>query len=422
MDKILVLQNRHWLGGPYGGLFDRAIIPGLLARMKLREIQVLLGVRRSGKSTIFKLLINSLMTDVDPRRILYVNLDDPYFMDLYRDPTSLYRITETAEKITGEKIEYIFLDEVQNVREWQRFVKSAHDSELFAKIFVTGSNSALLKDDYAVLLSGRYLADDVFPLSFQELLDQQGFSDLLTVTANKSRVLSIFENALRFGSFPGLVKIGDDDLKRELLVSYYDTIVLKDCLAASAIRETSIFREMTHYLLSNVGGLYSYNGLAGVLGSNENTAREFIAVLDNSFLMKEIRNYSYSLKQQTKARKKCYCVDNGLIHAVSFAFSENRGRLLENLVYTELVKRGYREIYFFHNSRECDFVVMKGGAGTAIQVSYELNDRNRKRELAGLRMAMEKYNVPRGIVITADQEEAISDRCEIVPFWKYFGK
>jgi predicted AAA+ superfamily ATPase len=235
-------------------------------------------------------------------------------------------------------------------------------------------------------------------------------------------VLNIFENALRFGSFPGLAKIGEDELKRELLVSYYDTIVLKDCLAASAIRETSIFREMTHYLLSNVGGLYSYNGLAGALGSNENTAREFIAVLDNSFLMKEIRNYSYSLKQQTKARKKCYCVDNGLIHAVSFAFSENRGRLLENLVYTELVKRGYREIYFFHNSRECDFVVMKGGEGTAIQVSYELNDRNRKRELDGLRVAMEKYDIPRGVVITADQEETVSDCCEIVPFWKYFGK
>ncbi|MEI6157913.1 MAG: ATP-binding protein, partial [Atribacterota bacterium] len=343
-----------------------------------------------------------------------------YFMDIYRDPTSLYRITETAEKITGEKIDYLFLDEIQNVREWQRIVKSAHDSELFVKIFVTGSNSALLKDDYAVLLSGRYLADDVFPLSFQELLDHQGFGDLLTVTANKSRVLNIFENALRFGSFPGLVKIGEDDLKRELLVSYYDTIVLKDCLAASTIRETSIFREMAHYLLSNIGGLYSYNGLAGVLGSNENTTREFIAVLENSFLMKEVRNFSYSLKQQTKARKKCYCVDNGLIHAVSFAFSENRGRLLENLVYTELVKRGYREIYFSHNSRECDFVVMKGGEGTAIQVAYELNDRKRKRELDGLRIAMEKYDIPRGVVITADQEETISNRCEIIPFWKYF--
>ena len=115
-------------------------------------------------------------------------------------------------------------------------------------------------------------------------------------------------------------------------------------------------------------------------------------------------------------------MDNGLIHAVSFAFSENRGRFLENLVYTELVKRGYREVFFFHNSRECDFVIntKNGDERTAIQVSYELNDRNRKRELDGLRIAMEKYDIHRGVVITADQEETVSERCEIIPFWKYF--
>lgn len=145
MDKILLAQNKHWRGEPYEGLINRRALSSLLKKLHLKEIQVLLGVRRSGKSSIFKLLINHLAQNVDPGKILYLNLDDPYYAEVWKDPKTLYSILETAEKLTAAKIEYIFLDEIQNVRDWEKFIKSVYDSERFAKIFITGSNSSLLK-------------------------------------------------------------------------------------------------------------------------------------------------------------------------------------------------------------------------------------------------------------------------------------
>lgn len=419
MEKALVMQNRHWKGESYTGLFARELVPVLKEKAKLKEIQILLGIRRSGKSTLFRLLINHLMTQVDPRSLLYVNLDDPFFSGVCRDATELYRLVETAEKITGRKVSHLFLDEVQNVREWQKFVKSAYDSERFAKIFVTGSNSALLQGDYATLLSGRYVTDRVYPLSFREILANQGIADRVALIDQKPLVLNLFESMLQHGAFPEILKIGDPELKREVLVSYYETIVLKDCIANSTIRETRIFKDLTHYLLSSVSGPYSYNSLARAVSSNENTVREFVNVLEGSFLMSEVKNFSYSLKQQSKARKKCYCVDNGLINAVSFSFSENRGTLLENLVYAELLKRGHSEVYFYGEQKECDFIVKNGSELIAMQVCYDLNDRNRAREIDGLRAAMAKYDIRQGVVITADREEEAAHGCVVLPFWKW---
>ncbi len=418
MEKALVMQNRHWKGESYGGLFARELVSRLLEKAKLKEIQVLLGIRRSGKSTIFKLLINHLMAETDPRSILYVNLDDPFFSEVCRDARELHRLVETAEKITGRTVSHLFLDEVQSVREWQKFVKSVYDSETFAKIFVTGSNSALLRGDYATLLSGRYVTDHVYPLAFREILANNGIADRIDLIGKKPLVLKLFETVLQSGSFPEVLKITEPELRREVLVSYYETIVLKDCIATSMIREARIFKDLTHYLLSTIGGPYSYNSLARAVGSNENTVREFIGVLEGSFLLAEVKNFSYSLKQQSKARKKCYCMDNGLINAVSFAFSENRGTLLENLVYAELLKMGHREVYFFSEQKECDFIVKSGRELIAVQVCFELNERNRSRELDGLKASMAKHGIERGILVTADQEEVVTENVQVVPFWK----
>lgn len=417
MEKILALQNRHWNGSPYQGLFARRITGDLLRKLSLKEAQVLTGIRRSGKSTIFRLLINHLMTTVNPRSILYLNLDDPFFSEVCRDAKELYRIVETAEKLTGEKVRYLFLDEVQNVSEWQKFVKSVYDAELFAKILLTGSNAALLADDYAVLLSGRYVRDTVYPLTFQELLDLSGIGDNLLKVTEKPRVLALVEQMLQFGSFPEVIKISDPELKRDALASYYETILLKDCIANSGIRDVKRFKLLTHYLMSNVGAPYSYNSLARGVGGNENTISQFVATLNNSYLLCEVINFSYSLKEQSKARRKCYCMDNGIMNAVSFAFSENRGKLFENLVFSELYKRG-NEMYFHLEQKECDYIVKRGNSLIGIQVCRDLTEMNRKREMDGLTVAMKKHNLQRGIVVTYDQEEPDDGRIAVVPFWK----
>jgi predicted AAA+ superfamily ATPase len=314
-------------------------------------------------------------------------LDDPYFTEIYKDSSRFYQIIDFAEKLSGKRIEYLFLDEIQHVRLWETYVKSIYDSEVFKKIFVTGSNSSLLKGEYAQLLGGRFLIDEVFPFSYREILNDLAISTNIELIQNKSILLAQVDTMMEYGAYPEVYKTKNIDLKRELLINYYDTIVLKDCIANAHIREVRIFQELTHYLLTNAGTLFSYNSLGNALNTNENTAKEFINVLENSYLVNEVRQFSYSLKRQSHARKKIYAIDNGILANVSFRFSANRGKLFENLVYTEFKKSGY-EINFYQNKGECDFIVKKGSDRKAIQVCYELTGQNRNREIKGLQEAM----------------------------------
>lgn len=420
-EYIIELQNPHWSGVPYTGLFLRSEFEFLLKKLVLKEIQILLGIRRSGKSTLFKLLINHLLEKkIQPEAIVYLNLDDPFFSPVWHSPELLYKVIQTSEKLTGVKPFYLFLDEIQNVTAWEKFVKSVYDNELFKKIFITGSNSSLLKSDFATLISGRYLVDTVRPLSFREILHNEGLKTKRDIQKSKPKVLNLAENLLFYGGFPEVFKTQDTNLKREQLVNYYETIVLKDCINNNKIREIKKFKELALYLLTNNGTLFSYNSLAAAIGSNENTVKEFIRILEDSFLINEVKHYSYSLKDQSKLPKKSFCVDNGLIHSVSFRFSENRGKLFENLIYNELSKMGLEEIYYFTDHKECDFIVKFGKIKIALQVSFDLNSNNYDREITGLMNAMKKLSINKGFIVTFDKEENIKNDIAMIPFWNFF--
>jgi uncharacterized protein len=174
--------------------------------------------------------------------------------------------------------------------------------------------------------------------------------------------------------------------------------------------------------MTHISSLYSYNSLGKAVDSNENTMQQFLHILQNAYFIDELKQFSYSLKIQTHARKKVYCIDNGLIAAATFKFSHNHGKLLENLVYTELRKRGYNDIFFFNDQKECDFIIHQENDTKAIQVCYDLNDDNRQRELNGLKTAMEKFSIADGFIITYDQEEVIDKHINVVPFWKFFSE
>lgn len=420
MEKALISQNRHWNNEKYPNLFGRDLLADITKKIQAKEINVLLGARRSGKSTLFKLLINYLLEKTDPLSILYVNLDDPFFSEIWKDAKELYGVVETSEKITKKKIRYLFLDEVQNVKGWEKFIKSIYDADTFEKIFITGSNSSLLKGNYARLLSGRYITDHVYPLSFKEILNTYSIQSYKDLIFNKPRVLGILDDLLLYGSFPEVFKTQDKDIKREILLNYYETIILKDCVANHNVRDIRTFKELAFYLISNISSLYSYNSLARAIKSNENTVREFINILEDSFLMHEVKNFSYSLKTQSRAKKKVYCIDNSFLNTVSFRFSENKGKLLENLVYTELLKKGFKEIYFHQESKECDFILKTGKKLYAVQVSYEVGASNIDREIDGLRSAMKKFNIPRGYIITYDTELQLDENITVVPFCKIY--
>lgn len=414
MEKVILSQNKHWKN-PYTKLYNRDIFPSLVKKLDVKHIQVLQGIRRSGKSTLFKLLINHLSLEIDPQEILYVNLDDPFFIPYSNDATKLHDVIEMVQKLTQKKITYLFLDEVQAINGWQRYVKSVYDNESFKKIFITGSNSSLLNGELATLLTGRYLSSKVYPLSLKEILKINDITTYMQLVEQSPKVLNILDNMIKYGSFVEIVD-NKEEFKREILSTYYDTILLKDCVFNNAIRDVKSFKELSYYLLSNVTSLYSYNSLAKAININDKSAKEYISYLEDSYMLDELKHYSYSLKEQNNSKKKIYANDNGFL-SLSYSFSANSGKMLENLVYTELIKAGY-EVYFYNKNFECDFIAIKEAKSIAIQVCYELHDQNRKREVGGLTKL--PFEVDDKYIITYNQSDTL-ENIKVVKFWEYFG-
>lgn len=421
-EPALIEQNPHWDGTAYDHHFLRQHEVKCIKHLNLKEIQVITGIRRCGKSTLLQTLINALMEQkVPPQSILYINFDDPHYTSTWADAKQLYDIVTAAETITQQPVQYLFLDEIQNVEAWEKYVKSVYDAGKFKKIIVTGSNSKLLNSDYATLLSGRYIKTHIYPLAFHELLQQKQITSLRQLIKQKSIALTQVNTLLQYGGFPRIHCIDENDTRIELLKSYYETIVLKDCIANHNIRNTHTLMQLAHYLMTNAATTYSYNSLSKAMHSNENTVQQFIQIFQNAYFVDEVKAFSYSIRTQMRSHKKIYCLDNGLITATAFQFSSNSGKFFENLIYSELKKRGHAEIYFFNDQYECDFVIHDSHHTEVIQACYQLTAENRAREIAGIHTAMKKLSLKRGVIITYDHEEKITDGVFAVPFWKYFS-
>lgn len=420
MDKLIIEQNPHWKGTKYPQIIDRQVTQEVISLLDLEEILVLLGVRRCGKTTMFRTIINHLMESTDPKSILYLNLDAPFFDDASVDAKYLYTLVEAAEKINQTKVQYLLLDEIQNIPRWEKYVKSSYDSQIFKKIMVTGSNAKLLESEYTTLLSGRYLDQFMTPLRYKEFINHNGINDILGLISEKSKALALTDQMLKYGCFPKVYLTSPEELKIKMLNRYYETILLKDCLAASNTHDSRLLKSLSHYLLTNVGTRYSYKNLSEYLNSNEHTTKDYISSLASGYLVNEIQQFSYSLKKQARGKKKAYCIDNGLINAVSFNFFPNDGQLFENLVFTELLKNNPNEIFLYNEAKECDFIVQTKNEFIAIQSCYQLTPSNRTREIDGLKLGMGVSKTNKGIIITYDQEETISKNISAIPFWKLF--
>ncbi|MBC5620442.1 ATP-binding protein [Butyricimonas hominis] len=418
MEKTLIRQNPQWSNIDFKDLCNRDIMANLLKKKNLRHVQILTGVRRCGKSTIFKLLINDLLaTGIEGKEILVLNLDDPQFIPFWDSSSKLFSVIENAEKLTGIKVKYLFLDEVQHIQDWELFVKSVYDSNLFTKIYITGSNSNLLQNRFSALLSGRYFENEVRPFSLSEVLRAKGFSTLLDCYHNTPDVLRIVDSVLLYGSFPEIVLSDvDENIKLELLKSYFDSIVQKDCIIYNNIRDTYLFYRLVNYLLQYVGNRFSIPTVAKALKSNENTILTYLNYLCDSYICSDVRNFSYSLKETNRSQHKCYCIDNGLIVANVFRYSPQSGNALENLVYNELKNKGYENISFDNSKTECDFIAYKDGEAHCFQVCYELNEMNRMRELKGF--VTDVVSLKSKTLITYNQKD-ICDDIKVVPIWEW---
>jgi len=419
MEQTIISQNPHWTGKKYSNLLQRKAFEPLRTNMQTRHIQILTGIRRSGKSSLFAMLINELMKENKPKSILKLNLDNPMFFEIWDNPASIYSLIQTAEKITGEKVEYLFLDEVQVVDKWETFVKSVYDTETFKKIFVTGSNSSFLQGEYATFLSGRYLNNTIFPYSFDEILRQNNLNSYFDLVSSAPKVLQLLDNCLEWGCFPEIISTKNEEIKTNLLNSYFDSIIMKDCISRYQIADVATFKRLLLYAISNIGSVFSYKSIGTAVGTNENTAKKYIGILDDSHIIGDVSNFAFSLKENVRNSHKLYAADNGIINAVSYRFWDNKAKLFENFVFNELQKKQFDEITFANKNGECDFVVKKGLEYEAIQVCYQLTTENNRREFGGFATIESDVEVKKKTIITYNQEMQ-HENVIVTPAWKYF--
>lgn len=420
MENTLIRQNPHWGGALFQNVYPRAALSSILNKKELPHIQIFTGIRRCGKSTMFHLLINDLMEQVNPKEILIISMDDPNYTIVWNNVNELYRIIETAEKTTSCKIKYLFVDEIQHVKNWELFVKSAYDCGAFKKIYITGSNSNLLGNEFSALLSGRYFSDEIRPFSLSEIMDFKGIADKYYAIAHKAELLNLMDEVLERGCFPEIVvKPMTEEICMELLRNYYESVVLKDCIMLNGIRDTHTFYQLLHYVLTNVGSCYTYSSLAKAVNSNENSIRTFLSCLQESYITSDITNFSFSPKTSTRPQHKSYCIDNGLMFATTNRFSPKSGTALENLMYNELVNNRYENICFGSRDGECDFIAQKEGGIHAFQVCYNLTSENTPREIKGFSALGDKVKFDSKTIITYNQQEIIGD-INVIPIWMFF--
>ncbi|MBU2637284.1 MAG: ATP-binding protein [Bacteroidetes bacterium] len=394
----------------------RTALSVALRHATLPHAVVVSGLRRCGKST----LLNQIINDLYNKGIYYFNFEDERLVDFsVEDFNHLY---EVFLELYGDK-KVFFFDEVQNVPQWEVFVRRMQGKG--CKFFITGSNASLLSKELGTKLTGRNVNVELFPFSFIEYLSFKEFQlskNGLSLTSERAVIKKHFAEYLKHGGMPEYLKYRDTTLLKRV----YEDILYRDIVARYGIKQVKPLRELGLYFLSNIGGTFSYNNLKKVLGvGSSNTIKSYADFLENSYLIFLVNKFSYSLKQQFASPKKIYCIDNGLADAVAFQFSKNKGKFLENLVFLEL-RRKFPEIYYYKasNNLEVDFLIKSGKNDLMlIQVADNLDsEKTRHRELAALEKAMDELKLKTALILTDDTEEEIKLKGKVImvkPIYKW---
>ncbi|MEE5988273.1 ATP-binding protein [Ligilactobacillus equi] len=337
---------------------------------KLRDsdlIKVITGVRRSGKSVLLKLYQQYLLADgVAPEQVIYLNFED-FENQLIRTEHDLHQVL--ARIMPRERRFYLLLDEVQLVDGWQRVVNGVRSS-FDCELVITGSNARMLSGELATLLSGRYVEIPIYPLSFQEFVATK------EPTNEFGKLATYFEEYEKFGGFPTVVDV-NQDVKDDVLNGIHNTIILNDVAERSSIRDVNVLKSVVAYLADNVGQLVNPRKISGMLTSSglkvsAPTVNSYLQALCDAFLFYQVRQYDLRGKNYLKSNGKYFIVDSGLRRNAIGAKLGNFSNRLENIVYLELLRRGYMVDVGKLGSQEIDFVARKNDELLYVQVTYEI--------------------------------------------------
>ena len=377
------------------------------------QVGIISGVRRCGKSSLLYLIKEEM--DLGEEAYCYFNFDDE------RIPADVSVLEEIYKLHLEEygKEPVLFLDEIQNVENWEKFVNRMYEQDI--KVYVTGSNAHLLSSEISTSLTGRNKVIELFPFSFSESLKLNGKDyDLQRMpTKTKALIIKDFNFYLKYGGFPLVIK--EQDL--ELINSYFQDILYRDIIARYHLTQVDEIKQIGLFFAANIGKIFSYTTLQKISGVKSlSSIKDYLYYYSQSYLFFYLKKFDFSVKKQIMSSKKVYSIDAGFANRIGFSFSENKGRILENIVYLELLRRG-KEVYYFAGKNECDFILKEGlEIVEAIQVSYRIDRDNEQREYAGLLEAVQTFQLTEGHVLTYDFEGTIeinSTKIKILPVWKW---
>lgn len=380
-------------------------------------IKLITGPRRAGKSVIAVQMLKNM-------NFAYLNFDDDLLLKHFDEDAVMQGLNDVYKGFT-----YLLLDEIQNLPDWEMWINKLYRRGI--NLVITGSNSKLLSHEMASTLTGRYILITVLPFSFSETIR---FNELaLPINQNATpietgKLQGLLHTYLYNGGFPETVL--NPRILKNYLSSLFDSILLKDILKRFRIRQAQQLYDLSNFLLSNYTNLFSFNQVKKELDFNSvATVQKYIGYLEEPYLFQHITRYNNKIKNQQKSAQKIYIIDNGFVNARSFELSPNYGRLLENLVFVELLRRSYKpklDLFYYRtrNDREIDFLVRKGHkVEQLIQVCYDINHpKTIKREVDALLEAAIELKCDDLLLITWDKEEikeADKLTIKLIPAYKW---
>jgi len=395
------------------------------------KIRTLIGPRRSGKTFTFFQLIKELLTNgISKEKILYFNFEDERLLPFETAHLSLIISTyyEMYPHLKEDRI-YLFFDEIQNIPNWEIFIRRIHDTEN-AQINITGSSSKLMSQEIATSLRGRTLTYEIFPFSFKEFLNSKKIPLDIYSSKNRSYIIHTFEEYLIRGGYPEVLNVIEDERIR-ILQDYFNVLLYKDLIERFQIRKHALIKYLFKFLLENSANPFSVNKFVNDTRSqgysvSKESVHTYLSYIEDTMSLSFVYLFSESLRKRQVNYRKVYPVDHGLITAITAPIFYNTGRLLETMVYNHLRRRFSREEIFYYkiNGQEIDLVTTKRGEIIdIIQVCERLEaEKTRQRETSALFAAMEELNYSESFIITrSERGEAKKDGrvIYIIPFWEW---
>lgn len=412
LKQILVSQRETILNKDYG--IERTILNDITTKKSLPHVIVITGIRRSGKSTLLKQIIEKYCHNTD---FYYINFEDERLFNF--NASNFNDIYESLVDLYGE-CKTFFIDEIQNIPHFETFIRRFYEQGF--KFYITGSSAHLLSRELGTKLTGRHLDVTVKPFSFLEFLALKHVTinkQTLYHTESRVKIKKLFEEYLIKGGMPEYLIHND----LELLMNIYEDIIIKDITVRYHVENVTTLKEVYHYLINNFSNKFSYNEIKKILKlGSVNTVKKYISYLEETNFIHTITKFDHSVKKQLINDKKMYLLDLGFLQVLSSRLTKDKGWSLENIVFNEL-KKQFVDVYYFTNKHECDFIVVENKTvRSIIQVAWEVHENNKEREIEGMLTAMHDLKQKTGLILTFDQEEEITkDGKKIIvkPVWKW---